>query len=64
MGGPKAPLSAQENVASMRRLIDTPGPKDSGKFYSCDGRRISLVNEAGAFDCWALPQRPLLLFSS
>ena len=37
MGGPNAPLSPQESVRAMRRLIDTLGPKDSGKFYSYDG---------------------------
>jgi hypothetical protein len=26
MGGPKAPLSPQESVTAMRRLIDTFGP--------------------------------------
>ncbi|HUI21754.1 MAG TPA: SDR family oxidoreductase [Methylocella sp.] len=38
MGGPNAPLAPQESVRSMRRLIDTLGPKDSGKFYNYDGR--------------------------
>jgi hypothetical protein len=34
MGGPKAPLSPQESVTAMRRLIDTFGPNQSGKFHS------------------------------
>jgi NAD(P)-dependent dehydrogenase (short-subunit alcohol dehydrogenase family) len=38
MGGPKASLSPQESVKAMRRLIDTFGPKNSGRFYSYDGR--------------------------
>jgi NAD(P)-dependent dehydrogenase (short-subunit alcohol dehydrogenase family) len=38
MGGPKAPLSPQESVTAMRRLIDTFGPNQSGKFYNYDGR--------------------------
>jgi NAD(P)-dependent dehydrogenase (short-subunit alcohol dehydrogenase family) len=38
MGGPKAPLTAQESVSAMRRLIAAFGPKDSGKFYSYEGR--------------------------
>ncbi len=38
MGGPKAPLLPQESVKGMRRLIDTFGPKNSGRFYSYDGR--------------------------
>ncbi len=37
MGGPKAPLSPQESVAAMRRLIEKFGPEDSGKFYSYNG---------------------------
>jgi NAD(P)-dependent dehydrogenase (short-subunit alcohol dehydrogenase family) len=38
MGGPKAPLSPQESVMAMRRLIETFGPNQSGKFYNYDGR--------------------------
>ena len=38
MDGPKAPLSPQESVTAMRRLIDTFGPNHSGKFYNYDGR--------------------------
>jgi NAD(P)-dependent dehydrogenase (short-subunit alcohol dehydrogenase family) len=38
MGGPKAPLSPQESVTAMRRLIDTFGPNQTGKFYNYDGR--------------------------
>jgi len=38
MGGPKAPLSPQESVTAMRRLIETFGPNQSGKFYNHDGR--------------------------
>jgi NAD(P)-dependent dehydrogenase (short-subunit alcohol dehydrogenase family) len=38
MGGPKAPLSPQESVTAMRRLIETLGPNQSGKFYNYDGR--------------------------
>lgn len=37
MGGPRAPLSPQESVTSIRRLIDTFGPKHSGNFYNYDG---------------------------
>lgn len=40
MGGPKAPLSPQESVTQMRRLIETFGPKSSGKFYAHDGREV------------------------
>ena len=38
MGGPKAPLSPQESVTAMRRLIETFGPNHSGKFHNYDGR--------------------------
>ena len=38
MGGPKAPLSPRESVTAMRRIIETFGPKHSGKFYNYDGR--------------------------
>jgi NAD(P)-dependent dehydrogenase (short-subunit alcohol dehydrogenase family) len=38
MGGPKAPLSPQESVSAMRRLIDKLEPNNSGKFYNYDGR--------------------------
>ncbi len=38
MSGPKAPLSPQESVTAMRRLIETLGPDQSGKFYNYDGR--------------------------
>ena len=38
MGGPKAPLLPHESVTAMRRLINTLGPKQSGKFYNYDGR--------------------------
>ena len=38
MGGPDATLSPQQSVSAMRRLIETLGPNDSGKFYNYDGR--------------------------
>jgi NAD(P)-dependent dehydrogenase (short-subunit alcohol dehydrogenase family) len=38
MGGPRAPLSPHESVTTMRRLIETFGPNQSGKFYNYDGR--------------------------
>ena len=38
MGGPNATLSPQQSVSAMRRLIETLGPNDSGKFYNYDGR--------------------------
>jgi NAD(P)-dependent dehydrogenase (short-subunit alcohol dehydrogenase family) len=41
MGGPAAPLSPQQSVRAMRRLIETLGPKHSGKFYNYDGREYA-----------------------
>lgn len=38
MGGPKAPLSAEDSVAGMRRVIGRLTSSDSGRFYGYDGR--------------------------
>jgi NAD(P)-dependent dehydrogenase (short-subunit alcohol dehydrogenase family) len=38
MGGPGATLAPQDSVIAMRRLIESLGPTDSGKFYHYDGR--------------------------
>jgi NAD(P)-dependent dehydrogenase (short-subunit alcohol dehydrogenase family) len=38
MGGAAATLSPQESVAALRRLIETFGPAQSGKFFNFDGR--------------------------
>jgi NAD(P)-dependent dehydrogenase (short-subunit alcohol dehydrogenase family) len=38
MGGPGARLTPQESVTALRRLIDSLGLKNSGKFYNYDGR--------------------------
>jgi NAD(P)-dependent dehydrogenase (short-subunit alcohol dehydrogenase family) len=38
MGGAGATLSPQESVAALRRLIETFGPAQSGKFFNYDGR--------------------------
>ena len=48
MGGPKAPLSPQESVTAMRRLIDTFGPNQSGKFYNYDDREYPWRTECRA----------------
>ncbi len=37
MGGPSATLTPQESVTALRRLIETLGPSNSGKFYHYDG---------------------------
>ena len=37
MGGPSATLTPQESVTALRRLIETFGPNNSGKFYHYDG---------------------------
>jgi NAD(P)-dependent dehydrogenase (short-subunit alcohol dehydrogenase family) len=38
MGGPHATMSPAESVTKLRRLIDTLGPAQSGKFFNHDGR--------------------------
>ena len=38
MGGAGASLSVKESVTSLRRLIETIGPAQSGKFFNYDGR--------------------------
>jgi NAD(P)-dependent dehydrogenase (short-subunit alcohol dehydrogenase family) len=38
MGGPGAPLSPQDSVASMRSTIGSLGPEQSGGFFNRDGR--------------------------
>jgi len=38
MGGPEAPLTAQEAVASLVRTIDRLTPKRSGAFLDRDGK--------------------------
>ena len=37
MGGPSATLTPQESVTALRRLIETFGENNSGKFYHYDG---------------------------
>ncbi len=38
MGGPGAPLTAEQSVASLRRAIAALKPRDSGAFLDYDGR--------------------------
>ncbi|MGH6842215.1 MAG: SDR family NAD(P)-dependent oxidoreductase, partial [Methylocella sp.] len=38
MGGKDATLAPAESVAALRRLIETLGPAQSGKFFRYDGR--------------------------
>jgi len=38
MGGPNAKMNPAESVTKLRRLIDTLGPAQSGKFFNYDGR--------------------------
>jgi NAD(P)-dependent dehydrogenase (short-subunit alcohol dehydrogenase family) len=38
MGGPHAAMTPEESVTKLRRLIDTFGPAQSGKFFNYDGR--------------------------
>ena len=38
MGGPHAKMTRAESVTKLRRLIETLGPEQSGKFLNYDGR--------------------------
>jgi len=38
MGGPHAKMTRAESVTKLRRLIETLGPAQSGKFFNYDGR--------------------------
>jgi NAD(P)-dependent dehydrogenase (short-subunit alcohol dehydrogenase family) len=41
MGGPHATLTTAESVKELRRLIETLGPGQSGKFFNYDGREYA-----------------------
>jgi NAD(P)-dependent dehydrogenase (short-subunit alcohol dehydrogenase family) len=41
MGGAHARLTPTESVTALRRLIDTLGPAQSGKFFNYDGREYA-----------------------
>jgi NAD(P)-dependent dehydrogenase (short-subunit alcohol dehydrogenase family) len=38
MGGPGASLTPEESVTALKRLIETLGSAESGKFFDYDGR--------------------------
>jgi hypothetical protein len=40
MGGSQAPLTTEQSVAGMRRVIDGLGPDQSGSFFNYDGAVI------------------------
>jgi len=40
MGGPSAPLSPQQSVGDMRRLIERLGPEQSGGYFKRDGTPV------------------------
>src|SRR6516165_1232727 len=41
MGGPHATLTTTDSVKRLRRLIETLGPAQSGKFFNYDGREYA-----------------------
>ena len=41
MGGPNAKITPAESVTKLRRLIETLGPAQSGKFFNYDGREYA-----------------------
>jgi len=40
MGGPEAPLTPEQSVSGMRKVLDGLKPEDSGKFWSHDGTNV------------------------
>jgi hypothetical protein len=40
MGGANAPLSPEESIAGMRRVIASLGTADSGEFFDYSGKRV------------------------
>ncbi len=40
MGGPSAPLTPEESIAGMRKVIDALKPDDTGKFLGHDGSTV------------------------
>ncbi|HUD70872.1 MAG TPA: SDR family oxidoreductase [Dongiaceae bacterium] len=40
MGGPDAPLTPEQSVTGMRKVLDGLKPEDTGKFWSYDGSNI------------------------
>lgn len=40
MGGPSAPMTVEDSVSRLRRVIDGLGPEQSGRFFSHDGSEI------------------------
>jgi len=41
MGGPRATLTPAESVTKLRRLIESLGPVQTGKFFNYDGREYA-----------------------
>jgi len=40
MGGGGAPLTAEDSVTGIRRVLDSVGPEDSGRFFGHDGVEV------------------------
>jgi NAD(P)-dependent dehydrogenase (short-subunit alcohol dehydrogenase family) len=40
MGGPNAPLTPEESISGIRRVLDRLKPEDTGKFWSYDGTNM------------------------
>jgi NAD(P)-dependent dehydrogenase (short-subunit alcohol dehydrogenase family) len=41
LGGPSAPLSTDESVRGLRRVVESLAPTDSGRFLAHDGTEIA-----------------------
>ena len=40
MGGANAPVTPEESISGMRRVIERLGPEDSGEFFDYQGQRV------------------------
>jgi NAD(P)-dependent dehydrogenase (short-subunit alcohol dehydrogenase family) len=40
MGGASAPLEPEESIAGMRKVIESLGPEQSGRFFAYDGAEV------------------------
>jgi NAD(P)-dependent dehydrogenase (short-subunit alcohol dehydrogenase family) len=43
LGGPQAPLSAEESARSLGRTIERISPQDAGHFFDRDGSRATVA---------------------
>jgi len=56
MGGPQATLTTTDSVKRLRRLIETLGPAQSGRFFNYDGKAKTIDRDARAGAIWQVLQ--------